>query len=158
VTPRRAEGALAFTDLVGFTDFTALNGDEAAYELLERQRRAVDGCLPEDARMVKHLGDGLLLWFSSVADALTTCLASDGWARPLGVRAGLHWGAPLVWEDDLVGHDVNLTARIVTVAAPGEVLVSEAARDRLPGAALDEVGPVVMKGIGAPVRLFRAVP
>ena len=43
---------------------------------------------------------------------------------PLWVRAGLHWGRPSSRGDDLVGHDVNVAARIVDVAAPGELLCS----------------------------------
>ena len=73
---------------------------------------------------------------------------------------GIHWGCPYPRGDDLVGHDVNVAARIVGVAGPGEVLLSAAAceqvDERVAGVTLDELGPVVMKGIPEPVRLFRA--
>ena len=79
---------------------------------------------------------------------------------PLWVRVGMHWGCPTRRGDDLVGHDVNLAARIVDVAGPGEVLVSEPVRElvRRAGTALrlDELGPVVMKGIPDAVPLYRA--
>ena len=72
----------------------------------------------------------------------------------------MHHGHPLARGSDLVGHDVNLAARIVDLAGPGEVLLSEATRadigDELPDVRFDELGPVVMKGIPTPVRLWRA--
>ena len=72
----------------------------------------------------------------------------------------MHHGQALARGDDLVGHDVNLAARIVDLAGPGEVLLSDATKasigDELPDVRFDELGPVVMKGIPAPVRLWRA--
>jgi class 3 adenylate cyclase len=61
--------------------------------------------------------------------------------------------------DDLIGHDVNLASRITDLAAAGEVLVSEAARyrDDVPADVVFEaLGPVFVKGIDEPLRLFRA--
>jgi adenylate cyclase len=160
-------GAVVFTDIVGFTEFTAEHGDEQALALLERQERVVRGTLPTDARVVKELGDGLMLWFPDAVVGLDACLelrdrfeAATSDDLPLWVRMGMHWGCPTVRGSDLVGHDVNLAARIVDVAGPGELLVSEHVRtvvdDRLPGLRLEELGPVVMKGIPEPVGLFRA--
>ena len=63
-------------------------------------------------------------------------------------------------RDDLIGHDVNLAARIADQAGPAELLLSEATVDRLAGTLdrdrFEEIGPVLMKGIPAPIRLFRA--
>jgi adenylate cyclase len=160
-------GAIVFTDIVGFTEFTALEGDEQALALLHTQEQLVNDALPAGARVVKELGDGLLLWFPDVAGALCTTLdlqtafedeSANG--LPLWVRMGVHCGRALVRGTDLVGHEVNVAARILDVAGPGEVLASEQARvevvDQLPEVAFDEIGPVVMKGIPTPVRLWRA--
>ena len=77
------------------------------------------------------------------------------------MRMGVHFGQPARRGDDLVGHDVNVASRIVELAAPGEVLASEAAVQRigdgLPDVFFEEVGPVVMKGIPAPIALYRAL-
>jgi adenylate cyclase len=157
---------VVFTDIVGFTEFTQACGDEEAVALLGRQERLVRGALPDRARVVKDLGDGLLLWFDDAAEAVETCLdlqdrfesdPTDA-LSPLWVRMGLHWGSPTARGDDLVGHDVNVAARIMDVAGPGEVLVSDAARARTACDELvfEELGPVVMKGIAEPMRLFRA--
>jgi class 3 adenylate cyclase len=162
------EGAVAFTDIVGFTEFTAVRGDDEAVALLSLKERLVRAALPEGARIVKELGDGLLLWFPSAVESLSTCLdLQDSFEReaenprvPLWVRMGLHWGCPARRGDDLVGHDINVTARIVDVAGPGEVLVSEALHtrvcDRARDVSFDELGPVVMRGVPEPVRLYRA--
>jgi adenylate cyclase len=162
-----ATGAIVFTDIVGFTEFTAVRGDTEALNLLDIQERLVRAALPPGARIVKELGDGLLLWFDDAAPAVTACLDLlaqfqdiERGDSPLWVRMGMHWGSPMPRGDDLVGHDVNLAARIVDVAGPGELLVSADVRtalaDALPGIRLDELGPVVMRGIPDPMPLFRA--
>ena len=56
-----ATGAVVFTDLVGFTEFTATAGDDEALRLLAVQEQIVGELLPTDARIVKELGDGLML-------------------------------------------------------------------------------------------------
>lgn len=163
-----AEGAIVFTDLAGFTEFTAVRGDEAALELLSIQERLIRLEMGEHGRVVKELGDGLMLWFDDPFQAVCCSLAfQEEFERrssvedlPLWVRIGIHFGHPARRGEDLVGHDVNVAARIVDLAAPGEVLVSEAAADRVKGTAdvaFEEVGPVMMKGIPEPVAIYRAV-
>lgn len=165
--PGAVEGVVAFTDLVGYTEYTAVRGDGEALALLAAQEQIVGDTLPGDARVVKELGDGLLLYFASAASAIATGLAlqqrfeeaaEDG-ALPLWVRIGMHWGRPAPRGADLVGHDVNIAARIVDVAAPGELLCSDAtvaASAGLDGIDFVELGPVVMKGIPEPIELYRA--
>lgn len=165
---RTVQGAVVFTDLVGFTEFTAVRGDEEAVELLSRQDAIVRAALPDGARIVKELGDGLLLWFRDAERALCTSVelqrAFEAEAAvsdlPLWVRIGLHWGRQTLRGDDVVGHDVNVAARIMSVAGPGEVLLSDETREAIghepPGVRFDELGPVVMRGIPRPVRLWRA--
>jgi adenylate cyclase len=160
------EGAIAFTDLVGFTEFTATRGDQDALVVLGVQERIVARALPPEGRVVKELGDGLLLFLPG-ADAVDVCLAildgfdaaTTGGEMPLWIRVGLHWGRPAQRGNDLVGHDVNVAARIVDVAAPGELLCSGTVVSMC-GAEQEqrryvELGPVVMKGIPEPVDLYR---
>src|SRR6476659_2613352 len=159
-------GAIVVTDLVGFTEFTATSGDEEAVRLLGLQDSIVTGLLPHDARIVKELGDGLMIYFPAACLAVTTMLdvldafsaSAERDEMPLWVRVGAHWGCPTVRGADLVGHDANVAARVADVAAPGELLVSEAlvGADTHGGVAFDEVGPVMMKGLPEPVSLFRA--
>ncbi|TMG04694.1 MAG: adenylate/guanylate cyclase domain-containing protein, partial [Chloroflexi bacterium] len=80
---------------------------------------------------------------------------------PLWVRIGIHYGRPARRGSDLVGHDVNVAARVADLAAPGEVLISEAAAERvaerMEGVWFEEMGPTVMKGIPEPVGIYRCV-
>ncbi|HEY2814238.1 MAG TPA: adenylate/guanylate cyclase domain-containing protein [Acidimicrobiales bacterium] len=162
-------GAVAFTDICGFTEFTAVRGDADALQLLAAQERLVRHCLPPGARVVKELGDGLMLWFPDAEAALLSTLAlqdefeveSSTTELPLWVRIGLHWGTPARRGEDLIGHDVNIASRVVDVAGPTEVVVTDqllsqvSALDVLVGIDVEELGPVVMKGLPDPVRLFR---
>jgi adenylate cyclase len=176
-------GAIVFTDIVGFTKLTDIHGDDVALALLERQERMVRAALPDCSRVVKELGDGLLLWFDDPREAIDTCLrlqrefdavneAAD--ARPatveapvggepdipLWVRMGMHWGCPRRRGDDIVGRDVNLAARIVDLAGPGEVLCSEATADVIgerPGVGFEPLGPVFVRGLSEPVPIVRVM-
>jgi len=168
-------GAIVFTDIVGFTALTDMHGDDVALALLERQEEMVRGALPGNARIVKELGDGLLLWFDDPREAIDTCLhlqhafdtvndaadSSDGAGGiPLWVRMGVHWGCPRRRGDDIIGHDVNLAARIVDLAGPGEVLCSEATADVIgerPGFGFEPLGPVFVRCISEPVPILRVL-
>lgn len=164
-----AECTIMFTDLVGFTEFTALRGDAVALELLVMQERLVRESLPSGGRIVKELGDGLMLSFDNPCDAVATGLAlqerfeAEGTDSdfPLWVRIGIHSGRPAHRGDDLVGNDVNIAARIVDLAAPGEVITSEATAsltsEGLEGVEFEPLGPAVMKGIPSPIPLYRAL-
>jgi adenylate cyclase len=169
-------GAIVFTDIVGFTALTDRHGDDVALALLERQEQMVRVALPAAARVVKELGDGLLLWFDDPRAAIETCLrlqrdfdavnaAADGsdpadGDLPLWVRIGVHFGCPRRRGDDIVGRDVNLAARIVDLAGPGEVLCSEVTAEAIgkhPGIGFEPLGPVFVRGITESVAIMRVL-
>lgn len=156
-----------FTDIVGFTEFNALRGDDEALELLALQEGIVRGVIGDNARVVKELGDGLMIWFEDACDAIDAglrlqerfeqeAMESDA---PLWVRIGVHSGRQSRRGADLVGHDVNVASRIMDLAGSGEVLASEATVTKthayLPEVAFEQLGPVVMRGIPMPINLFR---
>lgn len=163
------EGTIVFTDLSGFTEFTALRGDAAALSLLDLQESLVREQMGDSGRIVKNLGDGLMLWFDEPLAAVQVSVAlqerfeeaSGEDDEPLWVRIGIHFGSPVLRGNDFIGHDVNVAARIVDLAAPGEVLVSEACTSRieapLDGVTFEEIGPTIMKGIPEPVPLYRVM-
>jgi adenylate cyclase len=165
---RVVEGTIMFTDIVGFTEFTAIRGDEEALTLLARQEKIVREHLCDDSRIVKELGDGLMIWFADAREAVeTSILLQERFEEttletdaPLWVRIGVHAGRQTRRGQDLLGHDVNVAARIMDVAGAGEVLVSEQTLKRieadLPDVAFEQLGPVVMKGIPTPINLYRA--
>ena len=167
-------GVIAFTDIVGFTELTELHGDEAALHLVDAHDAAVRSVLVPRSRVVKELGDGMLLWFDHAAEAVAACLqlqrrllgATVG-TLPLWVRIGAHLGTPRRRGDDLIGRDVNLTSRIAELAGPGEVICSAALVQSLQhrcdtggvsAASFTPLGAVYVKGIAEPVELYRAEP
>ncbi len=158
-----SEGVIAFTDIVGFTEITDAQGDDVALALLDRQDRLVRTALGNSGRVVKELGDGLLLWFDDADVALARCLDlqaqfDEEGDLPLWVRMGLHWGCPRRRGDDIIGRDVNLAARITALAGGGEVLCSEALAGRATAdgnVLFEPLGPVFVRGISEPVGLMR---
>ena len=159
-----ATGAIAFSDIVGFTELTADYGDDLALDLVEHHEALVNDLLGSDGRIVKQLGDGVLMFFDDARRAMAMLLALHRKAEavlvadvPLWLRSGVHWGSPRVRGTDLIGHDVNLASRITALAAPGELLVTDsfvqAVGDAQP---FVRVGPVFVKGVSEPVRLWRA--
>ncbi len=113
--PSVVEGTVMFTDIVGFTEFNALRGDAEALALLSLQERIVLEELGADARIVKELGDGLMLWFGDACAAIETGLRlqerfeaeSARIDAPLWVRIGVHAGQQTRRGNDLLGHDVE---------------------------------------------------
>jgi adenylate cyclase len=169
MTASDGPGAVVFTDIVEFTRYNAERGDDAALALLEQQSVEVRALLPSCARVVKELGDGLMLWIPDACAALETCLALQERVGTrddpdaIEIRVGAHGGSPRRRGDDFVGNVVNLAARIVDLAGAGEVLVSDALLDAAGGVAslnaqADELGPVFVKGVPDPVALYRLEP
>ena len=154
---------VAFTDLEGFTRFTAKEGDEAASELLARHHQVVGPVVrSRGGRVVKRLGDGLLLTFPAAEAAVLSCLELvDGQPEPLRLRAGVHTGDVVIVRDDVVGHVVNVAARVAESAKGGEVLVTTELRDQvadgLPRVRFGRTRTRHFKGIGHPVRVCPAV-
>lgn len=127
------EVTVVFTDLEGFTSFTAAEGDDAAATLVGDHNRWVGPVVrSRGGRIVKRLGDGLMLSFpapeAAVLAAVELVAEEPG---PLRVRAGLHHGLALVTADDVVGHVVNVSARLTEQAKGGEALASVAVRDQV---------------------------
>ncbi len=165
-------GTILFTDLVGFTEFNDVVGDQDALAVLDQQTAVANevvGRSIHEARIVKELGDGLMMWFASAPDAIAAAasfLDSLDKARlsgsfPLSVRMGLHHGEAVERGNDLVGMTVNVAARISDLAGPGELLVSDEAIDAAahepPGCAYEPIGPVSVKGVHHPIWLRRLV-
>ena len=164
-------GAVAFSDIVGFTAFTEAAGDATALRVVDELDAIVDECIDGDARVVKNLGDGHLLWFPDATSAVTSGLRIQDLVRvrrlgdedPLWLRMGIHWGAPTWRGADLFGHDVNVAARVTDAAGAGEVVVTRQTKQAMvvpAGRPVDfvEIGPTTMKGLKDPIWLYRVQP
>ncbi|MGH9246096.1 MAG: adenylate/guanylate cyclase domain-containing protein [Acidimicrobiales bacterium] len=153
--------AVVFTDLEGFTKFTARAGDEAAREVLARHHKLVGPVVrSRGGRLVKRLGDGLLVTFPE-AEAAVYCALEliDTAPEPLRLRAGVHFGDAVATLDDVIGHSVNVAARVTEVAKGGEVLVTGdvvARVGELRGVRFARCRRRSFKGVGESVRVCRA--
>jgi len=132
---QQGELTLLFTDLVGFSAWALQAGDEDALVLLREVAKAQEPAVVANrGRIVKRLGDGLMavfpspqLAFDAVTDARERLERVEvAGFRPL-IRAGVHTGRPQVIGGDYLGVDVNVAARLMQKAGPGETLVSETA-------------------------------
>jgi adenylate cyclase len=156
----RVRVAIAFADLAGFTRFTEEEGEEEALSSVERFVEGVSGTLPDDARVVKTIGDGVMVVGHDVTALVDwgVGFASLFDERP-EPRIGIHVGTALYRDGDYFGREVNLASRIVARARGGEVLVSDAVAEALGSAShlqLEEVGQVKLKGFDDPHWLSRA--
>jgi adenylate cyclase len=156
--------AVMFTDLEGFTRYTARQGDEAASALLSAHHRVVGPILrSRGGRLVKRLGDGLLVTFSEPEAAVLAGLELVEEApEPLRLRAGVHVGDVLVLPDDVIGHVVNVAARVTELARGGEVMVTADVRDAvgtgLGNVRFSRVRRRSLKGVDSAVGVCRAHP
>src|SRR5262249_41570663 len=135
---------VVFTDLEGFTTFTAEHGDAAASSLVKDHRRAVGPVVRSwGGRVVKQLGDGFLLSFPEPKPGVLAALELlAGGAGPLRLRAGLHRGDAVVSRTDLVGHVVNVAARVTEMASGGQALATVDVCEAIAGLPGIEVGKV----------------
>ena len=153
---------VVFTDLEGFTRFTAEKGDDEASKLLTRHHRRVGPVVrSRGGRVVKRLGDGLLLTFPEPEAAVLSCLEMvEAQPAPLRLRAGAHRGDVVVTRDDVIGHTVNVAARVTESAKGGEVLVTtevrDAVQDGLPQVKFTRARTKAFKGVGTQVSVCRA--
>lgn len=153
--------AIAFVDLAGFTTLTEQSGDEAAaraaaglLELAEAAGRR------EDGRVVKELGDGVLMRFSDAERALRAVRELVAGTTDAGLpaaHAGIAAGPVVVRDGDVFGRTVNLASRIADRAGPGQVVVEEGVVVALPrgSATFEPIGRVELKGMSEPVALWR---
>ena len=157
----RLRVAIAFADLAGYARLTVERGDEAALHAVERFAKAVSATLPLDARVIKTLGDEVMVIGSDPA-ALTLWavdLQNSTAAGDPPPRIGVHYGEVLYRDGDYYGREVNQAARVVARAGGGEVLVTRAVVDMAAGIDtlhFNRIGEVRLKGFSEPTELFTA--
>jgi adenylate cyclase len=160
------ELAILFTDLVGFSSWALEAGDTLAVDLLRQVGQGLEPAVADEGgRVVKRLGDGLMAVFGDTGSAIEAacrghealqaiCVAGH---RP-AMRAGVHVGRPRRLGGDYYGVDVNIAARVAEAAGAGEILVSEAARERLgDGVSVRRRWRFSAKGAPKGLRVYAAV-
>ena len=157
----RMRVAIAFADLTGYTRMTEEEGELSAVDAVERFVEAVEVTLPDEARIIKTIGDEVMI-IGSDASALTD------WAvgfqamqteRPLP-RIAVHRGVALFRDGDYYGRDINIASRVAARSAGGEVLVTrpvvQVAREGGPHLEFERIGEVTLKGFSDSTEVFVA--
>jgi adenylate cyclase len=159
--PRQME-AVAFADLVGFTNLTDEAGDEAAADTALRFADLVSEiAVRNNGSLVKLMGDGALLHFRDPADAVRCALDIVDQTPSRGLppaHIGVNSGPMLYDEGDYFGQTVNIAARIAAQAGAAQTYVGEALAERIgeDGFGLTQVGEFQLKGVARPVMIYEA--
>ncbi|UTI65801.1 guanylate cyclase [Paraconexibacter antarcticus] len=154
----RLRVAIAFADLAGYTRLTEEQGEEEAVGAVERFVEAVEHTLPEDARVIKTIGDEVMVVGSDPAALVDWAVGFQSLMteRPLP-RIGVHYGETLYRDGDYYGREVNLAARVAARSAGGEVIVTRPLVDAAgPHLEFERIGEVRLKGFTDPTELFLA--
>lgn len=156
-----------FTDLVGSTE-RAQRDEKGTLRLLDEQQTAARPIIEaHHGRLVKSLGDGLLVEFPNALEAVECAVelqrsssergSTDGPAAPR-VRIGIHVGDVEERAQDILGDAVNVAARVEPLAPPGGICLSGVAYEHVRNKvafAFERMGPRSLKGVLDPVEIYR---
>ena len=156
---QRSLVAVLFTDLVDSTLIAAVSGDTVWRSTLDRyEALSHDVIRRHHGHIVKHTGDGTLATFGSGSEAVAAAVELGSATRDLGLdgRTGIHVGEIEHRDSDISGIAVNLAARIMGQADPGQTLVSSSVEQTTVGGGFrfDDLGMRTLKGIDRSWRLF----
>jgi len=158
--PTRKLAAIVFTDIVGYTKLASDNQSKAS-ALLKQQRDLFQPIVSKfNGSWIKEVGDGLILTFDTVTDAVNCCIKLQDASKridDLDLRIGIHQGEILIEENDIIGDDVNIAARIEPFAAPGGIAISNKVNDALIREAeftTKYLGKPKLKGVGQEVKVY----
>ena len=172
MTEQRRLAAIVSADVAGYSRLMGRDESGTLAALKALRQEVVDPTIASHGgRIVKTTGDGLLLEFPSVVNAVrcavevqtamadrTAEIAED---RRIAFRIGINIGDIIVEGDDIFGDGVNVAARLQEIAAPGGICISsrvhEDVRDRL-DTAFDDGGTQTLKNIARPVQVWRWQP
>jgi TolB-like protein/class 3 adenylate cyclase len=172
VTEQRRLAAIVSADVAGYARLMGRDESGTLAALKAIRQELVDPAIASHGgRIVKTTGDGLLLEFPSVVNAvrcavevqaaMVTKTADVPEDRRIAFRIGINQGDIIIEGDDIFGDGVNVAARLQEIAAPGGICVSsrvhEDVRDRL-DTEFDDGGTQTLKNIARPVRVWRWLP
>ena len=167
MTAARRLAAIMAIDVVGYSRL--MGEDEAGTAIAVREHREAARPIVAElgGRIVKTMGDGLLLEFPSVVAAVESAIAIQklmvernvGTPEPKRIvyRIGVNLGDVLIDGDDILGDGVNIAARLEAICEPGGVLISSTAHDHVRGKVdleFVDLGEKTLKNIARPVRAF----
>ena len=165
----RKLAAIVSADVVGYSRLMGDDEEGTLFALKSHRRELIDPKIEElHGRIVKTTGDGMLIEFPSVVDALKCCLVvqkgmlernrSVPEEQRIQFRVGVNLGDIIIDGDDLFGDGVNVAARLEAIAPPGGICVSsgvvEQVRQKLP-VKFEDLGEQALKNIDAPIHVYR---
>src|SRR5438477_5237032 len=168
--PERRLAAVLAADMVGYSRLMEIDETGTLARLKTHRIELIDPAVAKNrGRIIKTTGDGMLLEFQSVADAVLCAAeiqrrmarrnADVSPARWIQFRIGVNLGDVIVDDNDIFGDGVNVAARLEMLADPGGICVSAAVRDqlgdRLQDIAFEDLGDQSVKNISRPIRVFR---
>jgi adenylate cyclase len=165
----RRLAAILAADVVGYTRLMGADETGTLRRLTELRQQVLEPLIAEHhGRVVKLMGDGLLVEFASVVDALTCAVAwqNDVTEREeateadkrLQFRIGVNLGDVIVEGDDIHGDGVNVAARLEGLAEPGGIYLSDDVYRQVRGkveAEFEDLGELALKNVAEPVRVYR---
>jgi adenylate cyclase len=157
----RMRVAIAFADLTGYTRMTEEEGELSAVDAVERFVEAVEVTLPDEARIIKTIGDEVMIIGSDVSALTDWAVGFQAMQteRPLP-RIAVHCGVALFRDGDYYGRDINIASRVAARSAGGEVLVTrpvvDVAREGGPHLEFQRIGEVTLKGFSDSTEVFVA--
>jgi TolB-like protein/class 3 adenylate cyclase len=167
----RKLAAILFADVVGYSRLMGEDEAGTARGVRERREAARPIVTSHGGRIVQTIGDGLLLEFPSIVDAVECAIAIQALmternadtpdAKRIRYRIGVNLGDVLIEGDDIVGDGVNIAARLESICEPGGVFISGAAYDHVRGrvdANFVDLGERNLKNIARPVRVYAVRP
>ncbi|HZE54358.1 MAG TPA: adenylate/guanylate cyclase domain-containing protein [Bradyrhizobium sp.] len=168
--PERRLAAVLAADMVGYSRLMEVDETGTLARLRTHRIELIDPAIAKNrGRIIKTTGDGMLVEFQSVADAVLCAVEVQrrmsrrntdvSPARWIQFRIGINLGDVIVEENDIFGDGVNVAARLEALAEPGGICVSAAVRDqvgnRLDDVAFEDLGDQTVKNIIRPIRVFR---
>ena len=170
--PERRLAAILTADVAGYSRLMGADEEDTLARLRTHRRELIDPKINEHrGRIVKTTGDGILIEFPSVIEAVACAVAVQrGMAeRNAGTleeeritfRIGVNLGDIIVENGDIHGDGVNIAARLEGIAEPGGVCISEDAFRQVRGkveAEFVDIGEQSLKNIARPMRVYRVVP
>jgi adenylate cyclase len=166
---QRRLAAIVVADVVGYSRL--MEADEAGTlrALKERRKSILEPTIRgHGGRLVKVMGDGVLVEFGSAVNAVTAAIAlqkkmagrneGEPEARRVVLRIGINLGDVIGEGSDIYGEGVNIAARLEALAEPGGICISGKVHDEVRGkidAVMDDMGENRLKNIERPVRAFR---
>ena len=165
----RKLAAILVSDVVGYSRLAGVDEDRTLARLRALRSDLIDPTISvHNGRIVKRTGDGSVIEFRSVVDAVRCAIevqhamlernAGVAFDKRIEFRIGIHLGDVVEESDgDLMGDGVNIAARLEGIAKPGAICLSEDAYRQVKGRldlAVSDLGPTQLKNIADPIRVY----